>query len=125
MKWFFIFLCVPIIEITLLFKINDMVGIFYTVLTIIITALIGTFLVKKQGRELIFTLRKQGSNPINLLGNGLFILIAGVLLLTPGFLTDIIGFLILTPPIRIKIMSYLSTKFSPSKTNDYVRNDPW
>ena len=113
MKWFFLILTMPILEIIVFFKINEMIGTFYTIFSIITTALIGAVLVQKQGKSLILNLKKQGTNPFILLSYGLFLIIAGVLLLTPGFITDIVGFLILTPSIRRNAINYLSKRYIP------------
>ena len=111
MKWLFLFLAVPILEITVFFKINEVIGSLYTISSIIATALIGTLIVQKQGKDIIFRLKNEGTNLILLLGNGLLILIAGVLLLTPGFVTDIVGFSMLIPLVRQKALIFLKKKF--------------
>ena len=114
MKLFLIFLTLPIIEIVIFLKVNTVIGIFYTISIIITTALIGTLLVQKQGKGIILSLKNNDTNPILLMGNGLFVVIAGVLLLTPGFITDIIGFCLLVPPIRNKALNYFSNKIRPN-----------
>ena len=111
MKWLFLLLAIPLLEIIEFFKVNEVVGTVCTISTIISTAVIGSLLVQKQARNLIISFKNNSTNPIYLLGNGLFILISGILLLTPGFISDIIGFLILIPLIRHKTLRYLSKKF--------------
>ena len=111
MKWFFLLLAVPIIEIIIFFKVNDLVGTLFTIYIIISTAVIGTILVQNQGKKIFFRLKYEGTNLIHLLGNGILIFISGILLLTPGFITDIVGFFLLIPKIRQKIIRYLSKKF--------------
>ena len=111
MKWFFLLLAVPIIEIIIFFKVNDLVGTLFTIYIIISTAVIGTILVQNQGKKIVFRLKYEGTNLIHLLGNGFLIFISGILLLTPGFITDIVGFFLLIPKIRQKIIRYLSKKF--------------
>jgi UPF0716 protein FxsA len=113
MKWFFLLLVVPIIEIVVFFEVNELLGTFYTILIIISTAFIGTLLVQNQGKKIIFRLKYENTNPIHLLGSGFLIFISGILLLTPGFITDIIGFFLLYPKIRQKIIRHLSKKFTP------------
>lgn len=111
MKWLFLLLILPILEIIIFFKVNTLIGTFYTVSTIISTAVIGTTLVKKQGKDVLTSIKKNYTNPILSVSNGLLIIIAAILLLTPGFITDIIGFTILIPAIRLKVIKYLSKRF--------------
>ncbi len=100
---FVIFLIVPIAEIYLLIEIGDVIGAPWTIAGVVATALMGAWLVKLQG---ILTFHralqhvKQGEAPAVEIVEGLFLLIAGALLITPGFMTDAIGFACLTPPIR-------------------------
>ena len=114
MKWFLLFLVIPILEIIVFVEISKLLGTVSTILIIVTTAAIGTILVRRQGLALFSHFKLGESNPISLLTNGLFILLAGVFLLTPGFITDIIGFLVLVPSIRHKILIY-STKLFISK----------
>ena len=114
MKLFLFFLTIPIIEIVIFLKVNAIIGIFNTVSIIIGTALVGTLLVKKQGKEIILRLKNNDISPILLMGNGLFILVAGVLLLTPGFITDIIGFCLLVPQLRHKTINYFLKNINPN-----------
>ena len=107
MKWIILLITLPLTEIVVLFRVNDIIGVFYTLITIIITALIGTILVQKQGAKILFRIKTKSENPIQLISNGLFIAVAGILLLTPGFITDSLGFLTLIPNIRQKTINYL------------------
>ncbi len=100
---FLIFLSIPVAEIYLLIQIGEVIGAGWTVVGVIATALIGAWLVKLQGvltlHRAISNLR-QGEAPALELVEGLFLLIAGALLITPGFVTDAIGFACLTPSLR-------------------------
>lgn len=94
---------VPALEIGLLVLSGQAFGLIPTVLLIITTGILGAYLAKKQGME---TLRKAQQNmqygqlPGDAIIDGLCILVGGVVLLTPGFITDAIGFLLLLPPTR-------------------------
>ncbi|MGM0864209.1 MAG: FxsA family protein [Bacillota bacterium] len=94
---------VPAFEIGLLVLSGQAIGLVPTVLLIITTGILGAYLAKKQGME---TLRKAqqdmqyGQLPGNAIIDGLCILVGGVVLLTPGFITDATGFLLLLPPTR-------------------------
>ncbi|MCC4768689.1 membrane protein FxsA [Methanosarcina sp. DH2] len=102
-KLFSLFLIIPLVEIYLLIKIGGIIGAINTVLIILITASLGAYLTKSQGFRVLRQIQNataQGYVPGNELLHGLFVLIGGFALLTPGFLTDAIGFSMLIPQIR-------------------------
>ena len=98
-----LFLTVPLVEIAILIKIGKIIGAGYTIALVIGTAILGAALLRTQG---ISTLAKvqtninRGQLPAIELIEGLILLISGVLLLTPGFFTDMLGFLALVPILR-------------------------
>ena len=102
--WLFVlFIAVPIIEIALFIQIGGFLGFWVTMLIVILTAIIGTRLVKSQGLNAIKDVQNSfinRGNTANSLINGALILVAGVLLLTPGFFTDFIGLTFLFPSTR-------------------------
>ena len=94
---------VPIIEIALLVAFSQAVGVWWTIGLVIVTAFVGSWLVSRQGRDTIQSVRAefaQGVVPASSLAHGVMIVIAGAFLLTPGLLTDAAGFLLLIPGIR-------------------------
>ena len=100
---FLLFLTVPLVEIYFLIQVGQEIGAFSTVLLCILTAALGTILLRIQGILTLMNAReklRQGEIPADNLLEGLILLIAGVLLLTPGFVTDVIGFLCLVPSLR-------------------------
>ena len=102
-----IFVAVPIIEIALFIQVGDAIGLWPTLATVIITAFIGTQLLRSQGLATLSNLQSSvgaGQNPMDHIAHGAMILIAGVVLLTPGFFTDAIGFALLTPPVRAALI---------------------
>ncbi len=103
LKLFSLFLIIPVVEIYLLLKVGEIIGALNTVLIILITAGIGANQTKSQGFRVLRQIQDatmQGYMPGNELLHGLFVLIGGFALLTPGFLTDTIGFSMLIPQIR-------------------------
>lgn len=103
---FILFVIVPILEIATFIQIGSLFGLVPTLLGILITAIIGAFLVRQQGFKALNDARanlESNKSPIEQVIHGVFILAAGLLLLTPGFLTDTIGFIFLIPPFRLRI----------------------
>ncbi|MCL5776642.1 FxsA family protein [Limibaculum sp. FT325] len=107
--WLFaILLIVPLIEIGLFIEIGGLIGLWPTIAIVILTAAAGTLLLRRQGLRALVELQSrlsEGRDPGAVLAHGAMILIAGVLLLTPGFFTDAVGFLLLVPPIRAALIA--------------------
>ena len=127
---FLLFIVVPIVEIVLFIKIGSLLGLWLTILVVVLTAIVGTNLVKSQGLNAIKQVQSsflQGQNIARSLINGTLILIAGVLLLTPGFFTDFIGITFLIPMTRNMWISY-GIKHFPGfvfiNSNNNSKNNP-
>lgn len=98
-----IFILVPILEIYLLIKVGSVIGALPTILLVLLTAVIGVALLRQQGLSTLQKVQSQmqhGELPAIGMLEGMFLFLAGALLLTPGFFTDTIGFLLLIPPLR-------------------------
>ncbi|WP_455222604.1 FxsA family protein [Kaarinaea lacus] len=98
-----LFFIIPIIEIYLLIEIGSIIGSFATIFAVVFTAVLGAWLLRIQGFSTLRRLQQtaaQGGIPAIEMLEGAMLLIAGALLLTPGFFTDALGFLCLVPPIR-------------------------
>ena len=124
---FFIFISIPLIEIILFIQLGSLIGLWLTLLTVLITAFIGTIMVRAQGLAAVSRLQSSFSrleNPSEPLANGAMILISGALLLTPGFLTDAIGFAFLIPAVRLNVYRYLRNKFSVHQFHMGTRSHP-
>ncbi len=134
------FILIPILEIYLLIKVGSIIGGLTTILLVILTAIIGTSLLHSQGiatLQKVQTTLQQGEMPTEALLEGIFIILGGVLLLTPGFVTDTVGFICLIPILRRYLVYWLrehiqltSTSFSQSSPRrpftiegDYRRDD--
>ena len=112
---FLIFLAVPLVEIFLLIKVGSLVGAPWTIALVVLTALVGAWLVRLQGLSALNRVRQsatRGELPALELLEGLFLLAAGALLLTPGFFTDIVGFACLTPSLRRSLVRLAVRRFS-------------
>ena len=102
-KLLLLFILVPIIELGIFMALGDTLGLPLTLAIIIITGILGASLTKSQGVKAIANFQNalaSGTMPHRELVDGVLILIAGAVLLTPGFLTDIVGFSLLIPPVR-------------------------
>jgi len=98
-----LFISVPILEIFLLIQVGDRIGAGWTILLVILTAIIGVALLRLQGLATLRRLNEctaRGEPPAIPIIEGAFLLFAGALLLTPGFFTDVVGFLLLVPQVR-------------------------
>ena len=105
---FLTFLLVPLLEIYLLIEIGSLIGAVWTVTAVVGTAALGAGLVRRQGLAALARFRsatQAGELPAVTIIEGLALLVAGALLLTPGFFTDLVGFLLLTPPLRQFLVS--------------------
>ncbi|MGH1576115.1 FxsA family protein [Planktotalea sp.] len=112
--WLFLaFLSVPLIEIALFIQVGGAIGLWSTLGIVVLTAVIGTFLVRTQGALAMNNLRQSFgtlSDPSEPLAHGAMILVSGALLLTPGFFTDAVGFALLIPAVRSAVFRYLKAR---------------
>ena len=110
---FFIFVAVPVVEIALFIKVGGWLGLFPTLAIIVITAALGTYLVKTQAISTFSTIKTKFSNlqnPTEPVAHAAMILFAGALLLTPGFFTDAVGFSLLMPWFRSYVFKFIKSK---------------
>jgi UPF0716 protein FxsA len=100
---FLAFLVVPLIEIALFILIGQAIGIVPTLLGVLVMAVAGAMLVRRQGLSLLTEIRGtvgRGQLPARAIGDAMMVGVAGLLLLTPGYFTDLLGLLLLLPPVR-------------------------
>ena len=110
LKLFLAFTIIPIIEIYLLIEIGSVFGALTAVTLVILTGFLGAFLARMQGLQTLYRIQeslREGRMPSGELLDALLIVIAGLVLLTPGFLTDSAGFLLLIPATRNSIKYWL------------------
>jgi len=112
--WLFIaFLAVPLIEIALFIQVGGAIGLFPTLLIVVATAVLGTFLVRTQGLQAMEQVKSsfnQMRDPSEALAHGAMIVFAGALLLTPGFFTDAVGFALLVPAFRLAVFHWVRAR---------------
>ncbi len=111
---FLLFIFIPIIEIAIFIAVGSNIGILNTIAIILLTAIIGIFFVKRQGLNLLFNAQRnmtQGIFPTQEIKGGIFLLISGLLLITPGFFTDCLGFAMFLKPVQDFVSRQASNYF--------------
>ena len=111
------FIVMPVVEIAVLIRVHNHIGLANTIALVIITGVAGAIMARAQGFMVLMQLRRdmaEGTMPAPRLMDGVMILIAGVLMITPGLITDSAGFLLLMPPVRAAIRGWLRRKVEES-----------
>jgi UPF0716 protein FxsA len=104
---FLIFIALPIVEIALFIVVGGAIGVLPTLLLVILAAVAGVGLIRMQGLNALGRLETavdRGEDPVGPIADGALKVIAGLLLVVPGFLTDAVGLLLLLPPVRRALM---------------------
>lgn len=118
-KLFLTMVSVSLLEIYVLIKVGGFLGAWPTVALVVVTAFVGSTLVRSQGLQVFQQLQQRiarGESPGQELIEGFMLLVTGVLLVTPGFVTDSLGLLILQPSIRSKVAKYLLANIKMGST---------
>ncbi len=132
MPWLLIFFLTPIAEMYLLIEVAGYIDTWPTVLLVMLTAVIGVALLKRQG---LATLTRGvdrmnvGEIPATEMAEGLLLAVAGALLVTPGFITDTVGFTLLFPPSRMALAKFMLSRvnvqaMAASRQQTYAERDP-
>jgi len=109
-KLLLLFILVPLVELALLVYLGTFIGPWYTILIVVATGILGAVLAKRQGTAILNRIRsslEQGIMPSDDLFAGALVLVGGLVLLTPGIITDILGFALLIPRTRRSIAGLL------------------
>lgn len=109
-----LFTLIPLAELAILIKLGQYVGIGYTILIVLLTGILGAYLAKTQGMDVLRRIQTElemGSIPGNQIVDGLCILVGGAMLLTPGLITDLCGFVLVIPITRVVVREWLKIKF--------------
>ncbi len=119
----------PFIEIAGFVIVGSQIGVLATLALVIAAGVLGALLLRVQGFGVMARVRKEldaGNDPSRELANGAMILVAGILLLIPGFFTDIIGLLLFLPPVRALAWSFMRSRvvISAAGFNDFSRPGP-
>jgi UPF0716 protein FxsA len=117
---------VGVVEITVIIQVGQLIGFLNTVGLLLLVSLVGAWLVKRQGLGVVARIREQrsaGRLPATEVFDGTLILVAGVLLVIPGFVTDALGLLLLIPPIRAVARRFVSRRVL--REVEMVRSKQW
>ncbi len=114
LRLFLLFTTVTFLELALIIKVGAKIGVLVTILLILFTGVLGAYLARSQGISILSRIQLELSHgilPTDQMLSGLFVLVGGVLLLTPGFLTDLLGLFLILPlsreRIKLKLKDYL------------------
>ncbi|MCF1505118.1 membrane protein FxsA [Afifella sp. H1R] len=113
MPIFLLLLLIPLIEVGTFVVVGQYIGLAPTLLLTLLTAILGTALLRHQGLRTILRIRsdlESGRMPARNLADGALIAVAGVMLLTPGFVTDTLGFLLFVPAVRARIWQFILSR---------------
>ncbi len=124
MKIFLLFVIVPFIELFILLRIADMTSPLTTFGIIIVTGVVGAYFAKRQGRKVLRAINRDISNgrvPTDSMVDGLCVLAGGIMLLTPGVLTDILGFSLVLPFTRPLFSTLIKLKFASMISHGNVK----
>ena len=126
-KLFLAFTLIPLVEIYLLIKLGQTFGAMTSILLVIITGMLGAYLARMEGLRTLFRIQetlREGKMPGDELLEALLIVLAGLVLITPGFLTDAVGFMLLIPATRVRISDWLrirfQARFTPTHDDDII-----
>jgi UPF0716 protein FxsA len=112
-NWPILFIVIPLVELYFIIVVGEIIGAFWTVVLVLMTAVIGVNLLRIQGMSTLTRAQRnmaQGQIPAMEMMEGVALAVAGVLLITPGFITDSIGFLCLIPASRQAIIKFLMAR---------------
>ena len=116
-RLFLLFTIIPLLELFLLFRIGGAIGALPTLAIVVITGLLGAAMARREGIRAWAAVSGElaaGRVPTVELMHGFLVLVAGVLLVTPGVLTDAFGFALLTRPVRSRFLRFLRRRFAGS-----------
>jgi len=122
------FVALPLLELAVLFKVHEYLGLMETVGLVIVTGFVGAILARTQGVLVLIAIRRdlaEGRMPAPRLMDGVMILLAGALLITPGLITDTVGFLLLVPAARAAIRGWLRRKLEQKLREGQLTTTVW
>ena len=122
-----VFIVVPIAELFLIIQVGELIGVWWTIALLIADSILGSVLMRSQGRAAWrrFNVALQaGRPPAREVLDGVLVIFGGALLLTPGFISDILGLLLLLPPTRAVVRAILVRRFADRMIASATRRGP-
>lgn len=119
-----LFIGLPIVELALLFEVHGIAGFLPTILLVFCTGMLGAVLVRRQGLAILSKIQQEmarGNVPTPQMIDGVMVLVAGAMLITPGIITDACGFLLLIPFVQTKIRFWLKRKLEEKIRRGFVQ----
>lgn len=123
-----LFIAVPLVEIAVFIQVGGLIGLWPTVALVLLTAVVGTSLLRAQGLATLGRAQAslaRGEMPLREVFDGACLLVAGVLLLTPGFVTDAVGLLLFLPPVRHGLLGWLGNAVKAGRIHVETFNAGW
>jgi UPF0716 protein FxsA len=120
-----LFVALPILEIVVLIKVGGAIGVLPTIGLLILAALAGIGVIRAQGVAMVsrmFAAMNEGRMPLAAMIDGYAAIMAGFLLIAPGFISDVIGLLLLIPPLRRLVIAWSLSGVAPSVRSSQRRN---
>jgi len=122
-----LFIAVPLVEIAVIIQVGSWLGVVDTLGLLVVISVLGAWLVKRQGVGLLRRVQGElaaGRVPGSALVDGALLLVAGTMLLLPGFLTDAVGLLLLLPPVRAAVRAWLRRRWTRGQDRWIIRRYP-
>lgn len=123
-----LFVLLPIVELALLLRVGQWIGLWPTVALVAVTGLLGAVLARREGLRALTAVQLEvarGRVPARPLMDGAAVLVGGAFLLTPGVLTDVIGFALLLPPVRSLFYAWAKRRLARAISRGSVRMTVW
>ena len=122
--WLFaIFIIVPLIEIALFIQVGGWLTLWPTLGIVLGTAIVGSWLLRWQGTQVLRDLQREMQalgNPLSPLAHGALILVGGVMMILPGFFTDVLGILLMVPPVRRVVIRLILSRVPASTVSGFA-----
>lgn len=121
---FALFVVIPVVEIAIFVALGGLIGFWWTMGGVVLTAILGSYLLRRQGMSVLFSIQNKlnaGSFPAQEIVDGVMLAVAGALLLTPGFFTDAIGFSLFVPQVRHVLFAELRKRVNIVSAQSYQR----
>jgi UPF0716 protein FxsA len=122
-----LFIVVPMAELAVIIQVGQLIGVWWTIAILVADSILGSVLMRSQGRAAwrqFNAATRAGRVPAREVLDGALVIFGGALLLTPGFLTDVLGLALLLPPTRALVRGVLARRLAQRMVASVVEHDP-